>query len=389
MITDAEVRFSLAALLPPAGQPAPWDGLEPVAAGRIYLETLAPHGWIAPTWPAVYGGRDSSEAEAAMVSRVLAEFAAPDLYAFSVGLAIVGPTLLRHGTPDQCARWCARIVTGADVWCQMFSEPGAGSDLAGLSTRAVQTASGWAVTGQKVWTSRGEYATHGFCLARTDPDVPKHQGLTMFALPMTGPGVTVRPLIQMNGDSHFSEVFIDNREIPADSQIGDSDGGWAVAVTALAFERAVTMQRQVAPDPLSVPAWLAALAADGSLADDAVRRAAIDAFVLHASNAIFDSYAANVRGNGGPAAMGSVSKLYHVATFKALAELGHLAAGPAGMLASHPSAYDLLTAPSMSIRGGTDQIQRNIIGERVLGLPRDPHRDNDVPWNQRGRPKQD
>ena len=389
MITDAEVRSSLAALLPPAGQPAPWDGLDQVAAGRLYLALLAPHGWIAPTWPAAYGGRDSSEAGAAMVSRVLAEFAAPDLYPFSVGLAIVGPTLMLHGTPDQRARWCTRIVTGADIWCQMFSEPGAGSDLAGLSTRAVPGASGWVVTGQKVWTSRGEYATHGFCLARTDPDVPKHQGLTMFALPMDLPGVTVRPLIQMNGDSHFSEVFIDDCAIPADNCIGEPNGGWEVAVTALAFERAVTMQRQVAPDPLSVPPWLEALAADGSLADDAVRRAALDAFVLHASNAIFDSYAADLRGRGGPAAIGSVSKLYHVATFKALAELGHLAAGPDGMLAEHASTYDLLTAPSMSIRGGTDQIQRNIISERVLGLPRDPHRDNDVPWNQRGRTRPD
>jgi alkylation response protein AidB-like acyl-CoA dehydrogenase len=389
VIADEQVRSSLAALLPPAGQPAPWDGLDQVAAGRMYLALLAPHGWIAPTWPAAYGGRDSSEAEAAMVSRVLAEFAAPDLYPFSVGLAIVGPTLMRHGTPEQRERWCTQIVTGADIWCQMFSEPGAGSDLAGLSTRAVPSASGWIVSGQKVWTSRGEYATLGFCLARTDPDVPKHQGLTMFALPMDLPGVTVRPLIQMNGDSHFSEVFIDGCAIPADASIGEPEGGWAVAVTALAFERATTMQRQVAPDPLSVPAWLDALAADGSLADDAVRRTALDAFVLYASNAIFDSYAAEVRGRGGPAAIGSVSKLYHVATFKALAELGHLAAGPEGMLASDASAYDLLTAPSMSIRGGTDQIQRNIVGERVLGLPRDPHRDNDVPWNQRGRTRPD
>jgi len=388
MITEAEVRSSLSPLLPPAGQPAPWDDAEPVAAGRRYLELLAPHGWIAPTWPAEYGGRDSSESEAAMVSRVLAEFAAPDLYAFSVGLAIVGPTLLRHGTPDQRARWCARIASGQDIWCQMFSEPGAGSDLAGLSTRAASAADGWAVTGQKVWTSRGEYATHGFCLARTDPDVPKHSGLTMFALPMRAAGVVVRPLVQMNGDSHFSEVFIDGCLVPADDRIGELNAGWTVAVTALAFERATTIQRQIAPNPLSVPPWLAALAADGALADGTVRRAAIDAFVLSASNAIFDSYSADVRGAGGPAAIGSVGKLRHGATFRAVAELGHLAAGPAGMLASDPSAYDMLTAPSMSIRGGTDQIQRNIIGERVLGLPRDPHRDNDVPWNQRGRARQ-
>jgi alkylation response protein AidB-like acyl-CoA dehydrogenase len=387
--TDAEVRSCLAALLPPAGQPAPWDDLEQVEAGRMYLAMLAPHGWIAPMWPAADGGRDCTEAQAAMISRILAEFAAPDLYPFSVGLAIVGPTLQRHGTSEQRARWCRKIVTGEDIWCQMFSEPGAGSDLAGLSTRATPAAAGWVVTGQKVWTSRGAYATHGFCLARTDPDVPKHQGLTMFALPMTGPGVTVRPLIQMNGDSHFSEVFIDDCAIPAGNRIGEQNDGWAVAVTALAFERGTVMQHQIAPDPLSVPGWLEALGADGLLADDTIRRAAIDAFVLYASNTIFDTYAAELRGRGGPAAIGSVSKLYHAATYKALAELGHLAAGHEGMLAAHASAYDLLTAPSMSIRGGTDQIQRNIIGERVLGLPRDPHRDNDIPWNQRGRTRHD
>lgn len=385
MISEADVRAALAVLLPPAGHPAPWDDLGDVAAGRAYLELLAPHGWIAPMWPAAYGGRDATEAEASMVSGVLAEFAAPDLYAFSVGLAIVGPTLLRHGTPEQRASWCPRIINGADIWCQMFSEPGAGSDLAGLSTRAAEAAGGWALTGHKLWTSRGEYATLGFCLARTDPGVPKHQGLTMFALPMDRPEVTVRPLVQMNGDSHFSEVFIDGCPVPAGHRIGERDQGWAVALTALAFERATTIQRQVTPDPLSVPPWLLALQADGSLADEHVRQAAVEAFVLAASSAIFDSYSARVREAGGPAAIGSVGKLNHAATYQALAELAHLAAGPEGMLSSHPSTYDLLTAPSMSIRGGTDQIQRNIISERILGLPRDPHRDNDVPWNQRGR----
>src|SRR3954469_21626592 len=181
------------------------DDLEP---GRAYLAALAPGGWVAATWPEEYGGRGLSPRDAALVSRELARYTAPDLYPWLVGLHVVAPRLLAVATPEQCGRWLPPIRTGEEIWCQLFSEPGAGSDLATVSARAERDGDDWRVSGQKVWTSRGHYARWGFLLARTDPSVAKHAGITAFAVDMQAVGVDIRPLRQMNGDAHFSEVFL-------------------------------------------------------------------------------------------------------------------------------------------------------------------------------------
>ena len=169
--------------------------------------------------------------------RELADFAVPDLYPYLVGLELVGPTLLAHGTPEQCARWLPSIATGDEIWCQLFSEPGAGSDLAGLAARATRDGDEWVVHGQKVWTSRGAYSRWGLLLARHDPSVPKHRGITAFGLDLHTPGVDVRPLRQMNGDAHFTEVFLDDARVPDADRIGAVGEGWRVALTCLSFER--------------------------------------------------------------------------------------------------------------------------------------------------------
>ena len=176
---------------------------------------------MVPTWPVEFGGRAADKDEAALVRRVLSELWQPDLYPFFVGLHIAGPTLLRHGSLEQQRRFLPSIASGAEVWCQLFSEPDAGSDLANVGTKADSSDGSWMLAGQKTWTSRGSYANWGICLARTNPDLPKHAGLTVFAVPMSAPGVEVRPLVQMNGDSHFSEVFLDGVMIDDSHRVGD------------------------------------------------------------------------------------------------------------------------------------------------------------------------
>ena len=170
------------------------DDRSETGPGRAYLEVLAPDGWMVPTWPTEFGGRDADKKEAATIRRILSVRSQPDLYPFFVGLHLVGPTLLRHGSPEQRQRFLPSIASGAEVWCQLFSEPDAGSDLANVGTRGLQTDNVWTLNGQKTWTSRGHYADWGICLARTNPDLPKHAGLTAFAVPMSAPGIEVRPI---------------------------------------------------------------------------------------------------------------------------------------------------------------------------------------------------
>ena len=237
----AWVRSELSARLAPRPVDRPVSvlgaGNDDLEAGRRYLAALAGTGLAVPSWPREYGGLGATPAEVAIVRRELADFDVPDLYPYLVGLELIGPTLLAHGTPEQCARWLPPIATGEEIWCQLFSEPGAGSDLAGLSTRAHAEGDEWRVHGQKVWTSRGAYSRFGLLLARHDPTVPKHQGITAFGIDLRGAGVDVRPLRQMNGDAHFTEVFLDDAIVRDADRIGAAGEGWRVALTCLSFER--------------------------------------------------------------------------------------------------------------------------------------------------------
>src|ERR1700674_363178 len=196
-------------------------GADDLAPGAAFLGALAPGGWVVPTWPAAYGGRDATIDEAVVISEELSRFEVPDLYPYLVGLHVLGPTLVALATDEQRRRWLPAIADGTEIWCQLFSEPGAGSDLANVGTRAERDGDTWHVTGQKVWSSRASYAQWGFLLARSDPAVPKHTGITAFAVDMRAPGVEVRPLRQMNGDAHFSEVFLDDVAVPDTHRIGD------------------------------------------------------------------------------------------------------------------------------------------------------------------------
>src|SRR5438132_6280621 len=229
-----ELRSWLAEHPPPAMgiAAAPEDG----EALREWQRTLHSGRWVGVHWPVDYGGRGASLTQLAIYNEELARAQAPDIPG-RAGVSLVGPTLMAHGTEEQRVRWMPRILAADDIWCQLFSEPGAGSDLAGLSTRAETRGEAYVVTGQKVWSTGAQFTDWGIALVRTDPDAPKSKGISMLAISMTAGGVDVRPLRQMTGESEFNEVFLDDVEVPVENVIGPENEGWRVANTVLANER--------------------------------------------------------------------------------------------------------------------------------------------------------
>ena len=227
-----------------AHRPARWrhpfeDGVderELLASQKAWQRTLYEHGWAAVLWPREYGGRGAGPIEAIIWNQELARAGLGESI-FVVGTAMAGPTIIAHGTPEQKQRYLPPLLRGDEIWCQLFSEPGAGSDLASLATRAVRDGDHWIVSGQKTWCSGGHYADFGILLARTDPTVPKHKGITYFLLDMRSPGIEVRPLRQMSGGAHFNEVFLNEVRVPDANRLGPENGGWAVAMTTLLNER--------------------------------------------------------------------------------------------------------------------------------------------------------
>ena len=385
MKTREEVRRELSARLQPRGD-TPTSvlgaGNDDLEAGRAYLHALEGSGLAVPMWPADYGGLGATPEEVGMVRSELASFAVPDLYPYLVGLELIGPTLLTHATPEQCARWLPSIANGTEIWCQLFSEPGAGSDLAGLGARATRDGDEWVVNGQKVWTSRGAYSRWGLLLARSDPSVPKHRGITAFALDMHAPGVDIRPLRQMNGDAHFTEVFLDDVRIPDTDRLGEPGDGWRVALTCLSYERgAATAGGQ---GGLLGVARLIELARARNLLGDAVLRDQLMRLEIETRVMGYTVRRARDTARAGrPGPEGSGLKLRGSKLFRDYSALATRILGADMAIDPHGELQTiLLTAPSLSIRGGTDEIQRNIVGERVLGLPEEPRVDRTLPFDQ-------
>lgn len=359
-------------------------GSDDLESGRRYLGRLAAGGFAVPSWPVEQGGMGLGHDESAVVRSVLHRFDAPDLYPFLVGLDLIGPTILVHGTPEQHARWLPQIRSGEQIWCQMFSEPDAGSDLAGLKARAVRDGDGWRITGSKVWTSRAHYSRWGLLLARHDPTVPKHAGITAFGIDMSTPGVTVRPLVQSNGDAHFNEVFMDEAWVPDGDRIGQAGDGWRVAVTCLAFERgALGGGLGVSAEQIQRLAAAIPDGPGGAAARDQWTRRMADYKIIQ-----WTAQRAEASRQAGrtPGPEGSGNKLRANELIKPLAALGIAVEGAASTVFQDDEADEwqsmFLMSPSLSIRGGTDEIQRNILGERVLGLPPEPRVDKDKPFSE-------
>jgi alkylation response protein AidB-like acyl-CoA dehydrogenase len=316
------------------------------------------------------------------------------------GLTMAGPTVVTNGSDEARNRLLRRMFTGEDAWCQLFSEPGAGSDLAGLATRAVRDGDEWVVNGQKVWNTLAHVADRGMLIARTDPEAPKHKGLTYFALDMHAPGVEVRPLRQMTGEAEFNEVYMTDVRVPDADRIGDVGEGWRVSMTTLANERTTIGGGGGAPPRGSgaiaeaVRIWKDEVADKSPAARDRLMQLWIEAETLRLTNV----RAGQNRKAGNPGPEGSIAKLKFAEVNMAIYELcvdllgadgmvgfdyemgrgeGLGLTGPAGM-----SRRMFLRARANSIEGGTSEIQRNILGERVLGLPGEPRVDKDVPWSQ-------
>jgi len=373
-----------------------------------WWKLLAESGWAFPSWPAGFGGQGlkGKEAKAAKQAQRDSEAYGPPN---GVATFLVAPTLMHYGTPEQQRRYMPGIVSGQDVWCQLFSEPGSGSDMAGLATRAERDGDEWIITGQKVWNSGAQFAKYGILIARTDPHLPKHKGITYFLIDMQQEGVDVRPLREMTGDAAFNEVFLSEARVSEADRLGDLGEGWRVAMTTLSHERdpenpgmgdtAAFGEVDLAL-PVREHAIIQASKVDGfSLAlsggvtkilneiieetgngDNPVIRQQLMGLLEMRRNAKWSGQraVASVKAGGQPGPEVSTLKLLGSEMGRQIRDIGLNALGAEGMLkgehASHNGlfhAYSMFT-PAMSIAGGTDEVQKNIIGERVLGLPREP-----------------
>jgi alkylation response protein AidB-like acyl-CoA dehydrogenase len=346
----------------PIADPEAWR------AGCVaWQRLLYDHGFAGLTWPREVGGHGLPSAYALAWADLESEYDVPRGL-FGVTLEMVGPTLLAVGSPEQ-RRHCQAILRGEEVWCQLFSEPGAGSDLAGVSTRAIRSDTGWRVSGQKVWTSEARHAQYGYLLARTNPADPtqaRHRGLTAFVVDMSSPGIDVRPLRQMTGGASFSEVFLDDVDLPADAVLGDVSGGWSVAMTTLGFERFSTFGRSLGR--------LVRQAGGLGWPDNNARERFIDAVVDQRALAAFEAgmHRRIVAGES-PGPEAALAKLATGAVVSTLADA--VAERLANRLSQRDAGLDdwrlvLLSAPAFHIAGGTDEIVKTMIAERVLGLPK-------------------
>ena len=407
-----------------------WD---PELTVGAWWEKLGTEGWSAPSWPSAWYGRDLSREEASRAAQTIANHGALGAPG-GLGLLLAGPTIATHGTDEQKQHYLRDIVTGQKAWCQLFSEPGAGSDLAGLGCKAIRDGDEWIVNGQKVWTSGGQVADLGMLIARTDPDQPKHQGITWFAFDMHQPGVEVRPLREMTGRALFNEVFLEDARVPDSEIIGGLNNGWAVANTTLMFERAgLGSGGGHGATSLATPGTIAGdldkragdfvrprtdgggdavgmlsggyrivvemAKANGKINDASIRQALMR---LHTLNELgrFNNLrlkAAKAAGKDLPG-LPNISKLSMSEIVRQTRDVGLDVVGPYGTLHAY-SADDrkdldaatgnpflgmltevALFAQAPPIYGGTDQVQRNIIGERVLGLPKEPGDAKNTPY---------
>ncbi len=421
-----------------------WD---PDLTVAEWWERLGLAGWSAPTYPTNAYGKGLSRGDAVLVANAIADHGALNAPG-GLGLLLAGPTIAEHGTPEQIEQYVRDIVTGQKAWCQLFSEPGAGSDLAGLQAKAEQDGEEWIVNGQKVWTSGGHIADLGMLIARTDSDVPKHQGISYFAIDMHQPGVDIRPLREMTGRALFNEVFLTDARVLDDAMISGKGNGWAVANSTLAYERAglgagggsqavsaarpgsvagdlgkragdFVSQRSVQKAPSKdvdsakqrrggtaqlsgLAARLATIAQEnGSIADATIRD---DLMRLHTLGEIGRINNLRVKGarefDRTIPGMGNISKLSMSDLVRLQRDLGLRIVGANGMLHSYDEAGRAaiteatgmpmlgvitelaLFAQGPPIYGGTDQVQRNIVGERVLGLPKEPNNDRVTPFSE-------
>ena len=356
-----------------------------VARNQAAQRALYDAGWAGITVPAEYGGRGGERWQERIFRQEQARFTV-DTGLFAVSLGMVVPTILAHGTEAQKQRYVPPMLRGEEIWCQLFSEPGAGSDLAGLTTRAVRDGDEFVVNGQKVWNSGAHHAQWGALIARTNVDVPKHRGITYFLVDMHSPGVDVRPLRQATGVAHFNEVFLTDVRIPVENVLGAVDGGWAVAQTMLMNERNMIGSGGMG---IGFGDYLRMARALGVTDDPAIRQGLAACFMRTEIIKYLGARAqAAIRSGKQPGPETSVVKLNASLHSAANGDLGLQIQGTGGMLAGSDAfrrgMFQQLFVGQWGMRlgGGTEQIQRNVIGERVLGLPGEPRPDKTLPFSE-------
>jgi len=383
-----EVRSWLASHVPPSlkgrGFAASRADRAQVDQLRQWQRALHGAGYVGIDWPREYGGRGASIMEQIILYEEMSRAQAPQPVNRG-GLSMLGPTLMKHGTPPQRERHLTRILTAEEIWCQGFSEPNAGSDLANLQTRAALDGDHYVINGQKVWTSMAHVAEWGFFLVRTDPNAAKHKGITFILVDMKTPGISIRRLTQITGEAEFNEVFLDNVRVPAANVVGKVNEGWGVALTTLAYERDVlTMIRHISLR--TALERLVALARrtkrnGGTAADDPVLRQKIAGLAIAERCLQLNGYRSLTRILKGqaPGPEGSTSKLFWSQVDQDLAEIATEVIGPFSQIKGESEwapdegqwEFYCLLARGSGIRAGTSEILRNILGERVLGLPKD------------------
>ncbi|MBV8953295.1 MAG: acyl-CoA dehydrogenase family protein [Solirubrobacterales bacterium] len=353
-----------------------------IDARRAWQGRLAEAGLAGVTWPREVGGRGLGPIEQVTVNQEISRAEVPGILDV-IGIGMLGPCLIAHGSEEHKSRYLGPMLHGDEVWCQLFSEPAAGSDLAAIQTRAGPNEDGsWTLNGQKVWTTNAHFASFGLLLARSDPDVPKHKGLTMFIVPMDAPGVTVRGLRQISGEAEFNEVFFDDVRLEPDAVVGGVGNGWGTALTVLMFER---LTIGFGSENFGSPARLAqTVAADATARVDSEVRRRLGHVITELLAVRFNGYralTALARGQiPGPEA--GLAKVTMVNAAITATDLGADIVGPDALEPNSEWSYLISFLPGLKSAGGTEQILRNTIGERVLGLPSEPRMDKGVPFSE-------
>ncbi len=381
-----EVRSWLRANLPEGrgtpAHPEPDAAEERVAFAKAWQRKLYDGGWAGLDWPIEAGGRGASVTESVIFHEEYARARAPDVILLSVGIHLVGPTLVAHGTRAQKERHLARILAGEELWCQGFSEPGAGSDLASLRTRGELRGHEIVVTGQKIWTSFAQHADWCLLVVRTDPEAARHAGLSMLLVDMRSPGISIQPLREMTGEAWFNQVFFDEVGVPRENLVGELHGGWDVVITTLSFERGSSAQHARLESELELLVDLARRTprGDGVAADDPLVRQKLAQFETELMILRMSAYrsAAALERTGIPGPEGSTLKLAWSELDQRMKDAAVEILGPAGLVPRGNAAavddghwcHELLWSRAATIYAGTSEVQRNIIARRVLGMPR-------------------
>ena len=390
----AEVRAFLDANAPlrRSSTESAYDGAEdPVAVAKRWQRLLADNGWATIAWPEAYGGRGATPIQSVIWNQEVSRYVTPDGL-FIIGQGMCAPTLMAYASEAHKQRYLPKIASGEEVWCQLFSEPVAGSDLAGIRTKAEKDGDDWVVNGQKVWTSGAHYSDYGLLITRTDPTVAKHKGLTMFFLDMKSPGVEVRPIKQINGNQDFNEVYFTDVRIPDSQRLGSPGEGWKVALVTLMNER-LAVGGGLANSVTDVIAAAKDIETDaGPALSDRANRAQLADWYAREMGLKYTSYrmitALSKGEDPGPEA--SISKVVVAANNNESANFALDMMDTGGILDAEDDAVgfggqfqrQFLRSPANRIEGGSDEILRNIIAERVLGLPADIRPDKDVPFDE-------